>query len=233
VQDGTLTLTPPQPLALGPHSYAVTAIDDVGNHRTLVEHVTIADTVPPVISVHSPGASGTNDPVLDVEAADDKSGIDPDSWTILVDGQQLVATPFDDRVLTQIGYLVNQRHTITITVRDLAGNTTTKTLTYLAHSTPGAAPFPGIDGIYPEPIGAWVHVGEIVRLRAAVASHGRPLDGFRAEVRQGGRVVASKVISPDGTVDIQTPLYYRKPLVLVVDGSGLHSRTIRLRWHRL
>jgi len=226
-RDGeTIVLTPPVDLPLGEHVFTLSVTDVVGNEATTSTRVRIADTVAPVISVQQPGISGGNNPVLDLFASDDRSGIAPATWSVTVNGQPLVLDTSGARLQAELGYLVNGTHSIEARISDNAGNIGRAVITYTARGVDGAAPLPGITGLYVLEAPEKVTEGTATRIRAAAVKNGRPLAGMRAELHQGTATVAGKPISADGTVDIAVTLKDGAPLTLTVNGSSLEDQVI-------
>lgn len=223
----TVTIAPEVDLPLGSHVISIDVTDNVGNTTTVTRHVNITDTTAPTINVAQPGAIGGNTPILDVTAADDRTGITAASWKVRVNGQPLLVTPTGARVQADLGYLVAGTHTIDIAVADVAGNTTHSTVQYTATLGSGNDALPGLTGIYVLDAPDTITSGQVTRIRAAAVKHGRPLAGMRAELRQGSVTVAGKPISADGTVDIALTLTTSGPLTLTVNGSGLDDQTIQ------
>lgn len=227
--DGVLEYAPTSDLELGQHQVSVTATDNVGNKTTLIRTFTVRDLTQPALVINAPGTSGSNTPVLDASATDDRTGIDESTWTVTVNKRQLAIYPHNGRVLVDIGYLVNQRHDIVVSVRDNSGNLRTSHISYIARSSSSAGMLPAKTGLFAIDRQRTTRAGRTIRIRAAAAIDGRPLAGMRAELRQGGRTIAGKLIAPDGTVDIQTRIYNRRSVYIVVDGSGLAKQRVKLR----
>jgi hypothetical protein len=56
---------------------------------------------------------------------------------------------------------------------------------------------------------------------------------MRAQVlKQKGLTIAAKPIGADGTTDIEATLYLKRSITVLVEGSGMPARTLRLRWRR-
>ncbi len=212
----------------GTHSIRFRVVDHMGNETNVTRSFVIIDDVAPTLTIASPDAAGGNEPVLDVSAGDDRSGIDATTWNVSVDGAPLVATSTTTRLQAAIGALVDGEHTIVVGIRDRAGNVTTRTLAYAAES--------GDD--IPNPtcmtcVFTWrvptedtqVHEGEELRIGAVIARHGRPVGGI-VEIRSGDTTLASQQVAPSGAVDIPVRIMVPGPLTIVPPvGSGLEAAT--------
>ncbi|MCW2971999.1 MAG: hypothetical protein JWN72_272, partial [Thermoleophilia bacterium] len=203
--------------------------DAVGNSAVLDRTIVIGDDVAPVIEVASPSADGNPNPVLDVTAVDDFSGLDTPTWTVTVDGEVLVAASETSRIQAAIGLLADGVHTIQVTIADKAGNVGTKTISYVADSGPDVPQLPEgfITGIYVFGAPTTSTPGETHRFRAVMVKNGRPVTG-RAEIREGNDTIASKELEANGTVDmaitinkLRTELTYNGP-----SGVGLLPKTM-------
>lgn len=229
VQSNTTSWTPGADLALGSHTLTVRATDAVGNQSSVVRTINVIDDVAPTFTVASPGATGDNEPVLDITAADDHSGVAPATYTVTVNGASLVATTATNRLQANIGALVNGTHTIVVTVKDAQNNTGQETITYEANSGDGtpAVPPDKLTGTYlfASPSGSINH-GSDVRIAAVMAENGRPVPG-RAEVHKDATTLAGKDLSQWGVVDMQVTITTEGPITLhPPSGSGLATETI-------
>lgn len=227
---GTVTSDLVADLALGEHTISATATDAAGNSNTQSQRVRIVDATKPQISFAMPARTGGNNPILDVSATDDRSGIATNTWTVLVNGEPLAVASSTDRLLAELGYLVDGSHDIEVRVSDKAGNTASSRLSYVARGGSAASELPGIDGLYVLEAPAEFEQGTMTRIRAAAVRRGRPLAGLRAELHQGDVTIAGKPIAQDGTVDIAVTVNSAGPLVLTVNGSGLANQTIDFRF---
>ncbi|MBC7462573.1 MAG: hypothetical protein H7287_14555 [Thermoleophilia bacterium] len=225
----TVTLTPSASLPLGNVAITLRVRDQVGNENTSTRTVVVADDAAPTITVASPAATGGASPVLDVSAVDDYAGLGTTSWTVLVDGQVLVAASSNQRLQADIGLLADGNHTIQISIADHAGNIVTKTIAYAADSGPGVPQLPDgfTTGIFVYEAASTSLPAETHRFRALMVKHGRPVAG-RAEIREDSDTVASKELETNGTVDmaitinkLRTQLTYNGP-----SGVGLDPVTM-------
>lgn len=138
VTDSGVTYTPSSQLSFGSHDVEVTASDLFGNSDTrswsfTVQEVT--DTVRPTISnlQPSPGSTAGQDATVSASYSDDRSGIDLNSVSLVVDGEDVTADA--DVTASQITYTPDGgfdsgEHTVTLEVSDAAGNTASQTWTY-------------------------------------------------------------------------------------------------------
>lgn len=210
----------------GTHSIRFRVIDHMGNETNVTRSFVVIDDVAPTLTIVSPDTAGGNEPVLDVNAGDDRSGIDATTWSVSVDGAPLVATSATTRLQAAIGALVDGEHTIVVAIRDRAGNGVTRSLAYAAES--------GDD--IPNPtcmtcVFTWraptedteVHEGDELRIGAVIVRHGRPVHGV-VEIRSGDTTLASQQVAPSGAVDIPVRIMVPGPLSIVPPvGSGLES----------
>ncbi|MEM4312225.1 MAG: Ig-like domain-containing protein [Nitrososphaerales archaeon] len=112
------------PVADGSHTIAIRVTDSANNVRT--ESATFfVDTVKPVITITSPaaGAKIIGDLMLEATVSDPSpsSGIDINSLVVKVDGNVVTATITDGKV-TYRATLAIGSHTLTIDIKDKAGN---------------------------------------------------------------------------------------------------------------
>ncbi len=182
--DGSLvanaaSYSPPSNLALGNHTIMFRATDAVGNQAQVSRTFVVVDDVRPTVTVAEPTTNGSNEPILDVTATDDHSGVNTATWTVSVNGVQVPVTG-TTRLQASLGRLANGTHTIIVRVRDNAGNERVTTIQHLANQdtyTP------------PSPTGLFAITGPIVvyedgsfHLIALAVKDGRPLAGQRFEL---------------------------------------------------
>ncbi len=131
-----LTAGVESPLASGPSIQARPAVDGetvvwedtaAGNYDVWM--TTVPDTTPPAVTNRSP-ADGTVtcvSPPISAALADNRTGIDLQSLVLTLDGEDVTgaATITESSVEYQPGALDPGSHTVSITVNDAAGNTTT------------------------------------------------------------------------------------------------------------
>jgi hypothetical protein len=217
---------PDADLALGRHVLTVRATDAVGNAAASTTTIDVVDDVAPAFTIDAPGASGGNEPVLDLTARDDRSGIDPASWTVLVDGEVLAIGSATNRLLAPVGSLVDGPHEIRIRVADAAGNVATTDLTYLADSGDDLPELGAPTGMRVVRSPQRVEEGGNYRVVAIAARAGRPVDGT-FELRSGDRVLASGSSTPTGVVDLAARIDVAAPLHLHAPaGSGIDAARI-------
>jgi len=121
---GTWSYTPPVALPDGPHTAVATVTDPAGNTATsTVDHFTI-DTTPPPITVTSPAPGDTtNDNTPDICGTTDAG-----ARVIVKVDNTIVDTVYADgsgHWCVTAPVLTDGSHTLTVTARDSAGNTTT------------------------------------------------------------------------------------------------------------
>ncbi|MCW2955691.1 MAG: rane protein [Thermoleophilia bacterium] len=227
LQHGVATFAPEGKLGLGSHVLKLRILDHVGNAVERSTRFTIGDTSAPVLIVDAPGSSGGPEPVMDVRATDDHSGVEPSTWTVRVNGQLLVAPTTTNRLQAEVGYLVDGTHKFLVSVRDQAGNEATTSFNYVVDTgeTP-QLPADGMTGIfvYQKPTSSEPNATH--RFKALMVRNGRPLTG-RAELREGETSVGARDLERNGTVDIalvitkvRTELLYVAPT-----GAGLEAVT--------
>ncbi len=129
-----------RPLATGPSTQARPALDrdkavwedysSAGVYTIWLE--TIPDTTPPAISNLSP-ADGTNtgctSPVISATYSDNRTGVDTGSVQLTVDGQDVTASAsvIAGSVSYQASFLGDGKHSATVKVADVSGNTSSAT----------------------------------------------------------------------------------------------------------
>lgn len=203
IDGGTVIVEPSAPLPLGTQQLVISATDRVGTTAQVTRRVTVLDETPPVIEQLRPFIEGTNTPVLDLIARDDRSGVDSGSWRVLVNGQPLVASASAGGVQVPIGMLVDGTHEIVVSVRDGSGNEALQRFWHVADGAPGIPQLSGasLTGIHVVDKPVTSNAGVTHRVRVVVARHGRPVAG-RVELRSGAATVAFREIEPDGTADL-------------------------------
>lgn len=230
VSGSAVTFQPASELSLGQHTIAVTAIDRVGNRATTTRTIVIGDTTPPTLSVARPLATEHgNDPVLDVTASDDKSGVDTSTWSVTVNGEPLPVTGGTTRLQASVGHVVNGTHAIVVSVADAAGNRTSKTISYAA-SNDAITP-PGFNGIYlvdkPDP----VFERQTYTVQGIAVRNGRPVTAGRFELSKNGTIIAGKDTSPDGSVSMVATITTPGPLVMSLTGTDLAAASFGYAFH--
>ena len=234
--DGSLvanaaSYTPPSNLALGNHTIMFRGTDAVGNQSQVSRSFTVVDDVRPTVTIAEPAANGSNDPILDITAADDHSGVNASSWTVSVNGVQLPASG-TTRLQMNLGRVANGTHTIVVRIRDNAGNERVTTIEHVANQdtyTP------------PSPTGLFAITGPLVvyedgsfHLIALAVKDGRPLAGQRFELLPPGSTtaIAGKNAAADGSVDMLVEHAVEGPLLLTMPGSGLAPIPIEYTFHK-
>ncbi|MCW2950406.1 MAG: Ig-like protein, partial [Thermoleophilia bacterium] len=219
VSGSTVTLTPQANVPLGPVAITLRVSDQVGNVAEVTRTVVVRDDAAPTLSVASPGSVGGARPVIDVSGADDYSGVDVATWTVLVDGEVLVASSATQRLQADVGLLADGTHTIQISITDRSGNVGSTTIAYTADSGPSVPQLPDgfTSGIYVYEAPTTSAPGATHRFRAVMVQHGRPVTG-RADIREATETIASKELEESGTVDMaitinkpRTELTYHAP----------------------
>jgi hypothetical protein len=228
---GDVTLTPGTKLPLGTHELRLTVTDAVGNRTAVARSIVVHDDVAPTLTVASPDASGGSEPVLDVSATDDYSGLATTSWTVKVNGATLVASSSTGRLQANIGYLVDGTHHIVVSVADQAGNVTETTIEYHADSGDGLPDPPSLTGIFVFDSPSEVDEGTTHHVRALVVKDGRPVAG-RAELQLGSIPLAGGDIAANGAIDLDVRIDAAGPMRLVAPAaSGLAPAEISYVFH--
>jgi hypothetical protein len=226
-----VTLAPDTNLPLGRHELRLAVTDAVGNRTVVARTIDVRDDVAPTISVASPDTSGGSEPVLDVSASDDYSGLATTSWTVKVNGATLVAASSTSRLQANIGYLVDGTHHIDVSVADQAGNVAHTTIEYHADSGDGLPDAPSLTGIFVFDSPSEVDEGTTHHVRALVVKDGRPVAG-RAELQLGTLPLAGGDIAPNGAIDLAARIDAAGPLRLVAPAaSGLAPAEISYVFH--
>ncbi len=233
--DGSLvanaaSYTPPSNLALGTHTIMFRATDAVGNQSQVQRSFVVIDDVRPTVTVAKPEADGSNEPILDITATDDHSGLNTSSWTVSVNGVQLPASG-TSRLQTSLGRLANGTHTIVVRVRDNAGNERVTTIEHVANQDTYTPPSP--TGIFAITGPLVVYENGSFHLIALAVKDGRPLAGQRFELLPPGSTtaIAGKNSAADGSVDLLVEHAVEGPLTLTMPGSGLAPITIEYTFH--
>ena len=135
---GTLDVALPD----GSHQVEVTVVDRAGNAAPVVAQSFLTDTVPPTISITAPASAAlTNNsrPAIAVSYADSGSGIDATTFNLSIDRVDHTAE-FSALANGATGSpavaLLDGSHTITATIKDVAGNTATAITVLNVDSTP-------------------------------------------------------------------------------------------------
>lgn len=231
---GIVTLNPADKLPLGTHQLQIVVADRVGNQTTVNRNITIADIAPPTVTVFAPAANGSNDPVLDVAAQDDYSGVAPASWRVFVNGEALPVASGSARLLASIGRLANGTHTIEIRIRDASDNERVHSIQHIASGDPYTPP--GMTGIFVLGSPSVVDQDELYHVTAIAVRNGRPISTGRYELSKvggDGTVIAGKQSSPDGYVDMVAQLSAPGPLQLALTGSQLASAQFDYTYRRI
>lgn len=136
------TLLPADALADGTHQVEVTVVDRAGNSAPVVPQSFLVDTTPPTISISTPVNGGfTNNNLfpISVSYADSGSGIDATKFQLTIDGvdqtAQFTITP-TGATGTPAAVLPNGLHTVTATIKDLAGNPSIATAAIVVSTVP-------------------------------------------------------------------------------------------------
>ncbi|MCB0877369.1 MAG: hypothetical protein KDC46_00105 [Thermoleophilia bacterium] len=222
--------TPPSNLSLGTHTIMFRATDAVGNQAQVQRSFVVVDDVRPTVIVAEPAANGSNEPILDITAADDHSGLNTSSWTVSVNGVQLPASG-TNRLQMNLGRLANGTHTIVVRIRDNAGNERVHTIEHEANQDTYTAPSP--NGLFAISGPVVVYEDGSFHLIAIAVKDGRPLAGQRFELLPPGSTtaIAGKNSAADGSVDILVEHAVAGPLTLVMPGSGLDPILIEYTYH--
>jgi uncharacterized membrane protein YgcG len=233
--DGSLvanagSYTPPSNLALGTHTILFRATDNVGNQSQVQRSFLVVDDVAPVVTIAKPEANGSNEPLLDVAATDDHSGVNASSWTVTVNGVQLPASG-TTRLQMSLGRLANGTHTIIVKVKDQAGNERVTTIQHEATQDTYTPPSP--TGLFSITGPLVVYEDGSFHLIALAVKDGRPLAGQRFELLPPGSTtaIAGKTSAADGSVDMLIEHAVEGPLTLTMPGSGLTPILIEYTFH--
>jgi hypothetical protein len=131
-------------LGYGDHNVRLVVADALGNSTDESWSFAIDDTTPPTVTVVSPKQDGVVGvrPVIRISYADDGSGVDLTSISVKVDDEAVVATtmapakPSGAKVVSagEASYEVKLgfgSHTLTVVVKDVAGNEATAEVTFI------------------------------------------------------------------------------------------------------
>lgn len=129
----TATWTPSAPLASDTlYSVVVNgAVDESGNRQTVAfrSNFTTRDTVAPTLRLDAPAESAwsqTAQPLVKLSAADSLSGVDINTATLTLDGQNVAVTRSGNTIqFTPSANLAEGTHALAATVADRAGNVAT------------------------------------------------------------------------------------------------------------
>lgn len=222
--------TPPNNLALGTHTIMFRATDAVGNQSQVSRAFVVIDDVQPAVTLAEPAANGSNEPILDITATDDHSGVNASSWTVSVNGVQLPASG-TTRLQMGLGRLANGTHTIVVRVRDNAGNERVHTIEHVANQDTYTAP--SHTGLFTMSTPSVVYEDGSFHVVALAVKDGRPLAGQRFELLPPGSstAIAGKNAAADGSVDMLVEHAVEGPLTLTMPGSGLTPVTIEYTFH--
>jgi hypothetical protein len=223
--------TPPSNLALGNHTIMYRAGDAVGNQATVSRTFVVVDDVRPTVTVAEPAANGSNQPILDLTAADDHSGVNASTWTVSVNGVQLPASGAT-RLQMSLGRVTNGTHTIVVRISDNSGNERVTTIAHTANQdtyTP-----PSSTGLFAITAPLVVYEDGSFHLIALAVKDGRPLAGQRFELLPPGSTtaIAGKNATADGSVDMLVEHAVEGPLMLTMPGSGLAPIPIEYTFHK-
>lgn len=217
-------------LAVGAHTIAVTAVDNLGNQRVITRKFTIGDLQPPQISLSAPAAAGGVTPVLRASAVDELSDLNPASWTASVDGQPLAVQATGAALTADVGVLTAGRHVIRVSVADVHGNRANVAQEYAAGGlslAAGGLPVGAASGIFlikapREP----VTFRSRVALIALAARQGRPLARHRIQLT--GPANDSEAADIHGVAPLSFRARRPGRLQLTAVGSDLTARRLRL-----
>ena len=186
-------------LTRGTHVVAITAVDSAGNATRVERRLTVADDVPPTLSVASPGARGEASLTLTVKASDDQSGVDPVTWIAKLDGTAIAFTADSAQLSAKLGPLADGAHRFDVSVRDHAGNLATIAHAYYVVPPP-PPPAPA-----PAPSSAELAGTAAAAAAAAVATANTPgrsgvalVDGPRGAVGHGRTATVTVQVVRDG-----------------------------------
>jgi hypothetical protein len=223
--------TPPSNLALGSHTIMFRATDAVGNQSQVSRSFVVADDVRPTVTIAEPAANGSNEPILDISATDDHSGVNASTWTVSVNGVQMPASG-TTRLQMGLGRLANGTHTLVIRIRDNAGNERVTTIEHVANQDTYTPPSP--TGLFAITGPLVVYEGGSFHLIALAVKDGRPLAGQRFELLPPGSstAIAGKNATADGSVDMLVEGAVEGPLLLTMPGSGLAPIPIEYTFHK-
>lgn len=220
-------LAPTEPFDVGQHTLRLTVKDAVGNSTVRNVMLVVRDDVAPTIELAAPTAVGGSEPVLDVSASDDHSGLAHSTWTVKVNGATLVAASANERLQADVGYLVDGSHRIEVTIADRSGNVGRLSFEYTADSGDDLPDPPALTGLFVYDSPTEVDEGDLRPVRAMAVRAGRPVSG-RVELRAGIVVVASQEIAPNGGIDMSVAFTVPGPLTLHAPSeSGLAPATLR------
>ena len=136
------TLPSSEALSEGPHQVEVTVVDRAGNQAAVVPQPFFVDTIAPLISITAPAAAAfTNNNRLPIAVSysDSGSGIDATSFRILIDGIDHTAefTAIDTGASgAPAAALTDGTHSISVSISDFAGNTSTATSSFAVDTIP-------------------------------------------------------------------------------------------------
>jgi hypothetical protein len=130
-------------LGYGDHTVRLVAADMLGNTADTNWDFSVADSTPPTVTVLSPKQDGVVGvkPLIKISYADDGSGVDLTSINVKVDDNPVMATamapakPSGAKVVSagEASYEVSLgygSHTLTVTVKDVAGNEATAEVSF-------------------------------------------------------------------------------------------------------
>jgi hypothetical protein len=224
--------TPPSNLALGNHTIMFRATDAVGNQTQVSRTFVVVDDVRPTVTIAQPAANGSNEPILDISATDDHSGVNTSTWTVSVNGAQMPASSGTTRLQMGLGRLANGTHSIVVRIRDNAGNERVTTIEHVANQDTYTPPSP--TGLFAITGPLIVYEGGSFHLIALAVKDGRPLAGQRFELLPPGSTtaIAGKNATADGSVDMLVEGAVEGPLMLTMPGSGLAPIPIEYTFHK-
>lgn len=135
-------LTSVDALADGTHTVAVNVFDRAGNEASVVPQSFLIDTIPPTLNIVSPlpgGYANISLTPITVSYSDGGSGVDVTTFKLSIDGvdqsAQFTVTP-TGATGSAATALANGPHTVTASIKNLAGNLATATVTYILDTVP-------------------------------------------------------------------------------------------------
>jgi hypothetical protein len=129
-------------LVYGEHNVRLVAADMLGNTADESWSFTVEDSTPPTVTVVSPKQDAVvgTDPVIKISYSDDGSGVDLTSVTVKLDGNPVTAAsmaPSGTKTVSageasyEVSNLDYGAHTLTVAVKDVAGNEATAEVKFM------------------------------------------------------------------------------------------------------
>lgn len=226
-----------EPLKIGTHEVAITVVDGAGNSSRFNRAFHLVDLTPPSILLTSPGARGDSSISIIAEASDAMSGVNPSTWSLLIDDAQSAFTIENSQLRSTINDLEVGSHNIKISVYDNAGNRGSITHTYTVPIPPPPPPSAQAQAAPPERSGTFlidsprsaVAFGRSATVTVQVIREGDPVTGQRVTVRRDTVELAASATDSDGMARIRVPGAKPGTFDAVAEGMGFEPVTIPLR----